>query len=175
MNFELFETMSPQEAREHLQGFLETESAAVESLRAGAEQSGVEMNFSIDSLPSVLRWIIGKVQIVRVPVPESEPEWVRSFHKDGLIDFDEESKYWILRAAYYLGECFVRNYPSLQWTTGDPEYIEKNMPVVAGFRNGDEMAPMMIVENLFLRILGDSAPITSIDTAIETWMKDAVL
>jgi hypothetical protein len=171
MNFALFETMSTQEAREHLQGFLKTEGAAIESLRAGVEQSEAALDFSVVSLPSVLRWIMGKVRIVRVPIPATEPEWVRDWHKDGLIDFDEESKYWILRAAYYMGECFVRNCPSLRWTIGDPEYIEKNMPVVAGFRSGKEMAPTMIVENLFSRILGDAAPATAIDTAVRAWAR----
>jgi hypothetical protein len=173
MNFALFEALSPQEASEHLQGFLETEGAAVELLRASIEPSGVVMDFSVASLPSVLRWILGNIRIVRIPVPATEPEWIREAHKDGLIDFDEESKYWILRAAYYLGESFVRGYPSLRWTTGNPEYIEKNLPVVAGFHSGTEMAPMMIVENLFGRILGDAVPTTDIDTAIRAWANDA--
>jgi hypothetical protein len=173
MNFALFDAMSPEEAREHLQGFLATESVATEALTAGAKQGGVLADFSVGSLPSVLRWIMGNVRIVRVPVPATEPEWIRDWHKDGLIDFDEESKYWMLRAAYYLGECFVRSYPSLRWGIGDPEYIEKNMPVVAGFLSGTEMAPMMIVENLFSRILGDGAPATDIDTAIRAWATDA--
>lgn len=173
MKFPLFEAMTPQEAREYLRGFLETESVALEAQRAGAEQSGVSMDFTVASLPSILRWIMGKVRIMRVPVPASEPDWIQEWHKSGLIDFDEESKYWILRGAYYLGECFVRSYPSLRWGTGDPQYIEKNMPVVIGFRSGTEMAPMMIVENLFSRILGRNGSATDIDRAVTAWVTDA--
>lgn len=55
---------------------------------------------------------------------------------------------------------------------GDPEYVEKNMPVVAGFLSGDEMAPMMVVANLFARILGDGAPVTEIGSAIAAWIGD---
>jgi hypothetical protein len=172
MNFALFEAMDQQEAHEHLRGFLETERAAVDSLRGDAERRGVPLDFSIASLPSILRWFLGRVRIVRVPVPTTEPEWIRDWHKDGLIDFDKESKYWILRAAYYLGECFVHSCSSLRWATGDPEYVEKNMPVVAGFRSGKEMAPMVVVENLFSRILGDGAPSDDIDTAISAWARD---
>ncbi len=31
------------------------------------------------------------------------------------------------------------------------------------------MAPMMVVANLFARILGDGAPVTEIDRAIAAW------
>ncbi|MFC1597667.1 hypothetical protein ACFL5Q_07005 [Planctomycetota bacterium] len=172
MNFAFFESLSVEDARDYLSGFLETESAAIGEMRDAAEQACVAMDHSIASVPHVLKWILKDVQIVRISVPASEPDWVQQAHADGLIDFEEGSKYLILRAAYYMGECFVRACPSLHWTIGDPEYIEKNMPVVAGFRSGTEMAPMMIVGNLFARILGDDAPITDIDRAVATWGND---
>jgi hypothetical protein len=43
------------------------------------------------------------------------------------------------------------------------------MPVVAGFRYGKELAPMMIMENLYSRILGDGASDADVDVMIETW------
>ena len=172
MNFTFFESLSLEGARDHLRGFLDTESAAIEGMRAAAEQAGVAMDDSIASVPHVLKWILKDVRIVRVSVPASEPDWVRQAHADGLIDFDDGSKYLILRAAYYLGQCFVGTCPSLHWTIGNPDYIEKNMPVVAGFESGTEMAPMMVVQNLFARILGDNAPITDIDRAVAAWGND---
>src|SRR5258708_5397022 len=90
MNFELFDAMTPEEAREHLQGFLNTERVAMDVMVPAAQQAGVRMDHSIHSLPSVLKWILTEIQIVRVPVPATEPEWIRDFHKDGLIDFPDE-------------------------------------------------------------------------------------
>jgi hypothetical protein len=169
MNFELFESMSLPEAQEHLQYFLDTESTAIEAMRPAIEEAGFTMDYSMTSLSPILKWILNKIEIVRVPVPETEPDWIRQAHREGLVDFPEQSKYLILRAAYYLGESFVRTYPLLQWAPGNPEYIEKNMPVVAGFRFGKELAPMMIMENLYSRILGDGAPDGHVDVMIETW------
>lgn len=169
MNFQLFESMSLSEAQEHLQYFLDTESAAIEAMRLEIEEAGFALDYSIASLAPILKWILKRIKIVRAPVPDTEPDWIRQAHGKGFIDFPEKSKYFILRAAYYLGESFVRTYASLRWATGNPEYVEKNMPVVAGFRFGKELAPMMVVKNVYSRILGDGAPDTHIDTMLETW------
>ena len=170
MNFELFDSLTPDEAREHLQGFLDTERVAMEIMIPAAGHAGISMDYSMASLPSVLKWILSGVQIIRVPVPATEPDWIREFHKDGFIDFPAESKYLILRAAYYLGECFVRAHNSLIWTIGDPDYVEKNMPVVAGFQFDKEMAPMMVCENVFSGIRGRGAPESNIDIMIHSWV-----
>lgn len=170
MNFPFFESLSPEEAREHLQGFLATERVAIKTMETAAEQAGLRMDYSIASVPTILKWIMSQLEIKRVSVPASEPEWIREWHKDGLIDFPEESKYLILRAAYYLGESFVRAHHRLVWTLGNPEYIQKNMPVVAGFRSEKEMAPMMVCKNIFSRIRGDSAPESDIDVMIQSWV-----
>jgi hypothetical protein len=171
MNFGLFDSMTLDEAREHLQGFLDTERIAIDGMIPVAQKSDVRLDYSIDSLSCVLKWILTGIQIVRVPISATEPEWVRDFHKDGLIDFPDESKFLILRAAYYLGECFVRASPALAWTIGDQDYVEKNMPVVAGFRSGMEMAPMMVCANVFGRIVGRGAPESHVDIMIHKWIE----
>jgi hypothetical protein len=56
------------------------------------------------------------------------------------------------------------------WAVGDPEYIEKNMPVVAGFRGGMELAPMMVCENSFAAILGDGEPESVVDVMVQSWI-----
>jgi hypothetical protein len=172
MNFELFEAMTPIKAQEHLQYFLDTESKAVEAMRPAIEKAGLTLDYSVASLAPILKWFFQKIEAVRVPVPDTEPDWIRQAHQEGLIEFPEESKYLILRAAYYLGETFVRTHQSLRWTTGNPEFIEKNMPVVSGFQTGVEMAPQMIMENLAIRILGSNAPLQDIDKAISLWLRD---
>lgn len=171
MNFDLFGSMSPQEAFDHLRGFLEVEKKALQEMEGAAAHAGLTLDFSLSSLPSSLRWFLSMVQIVRVPVPDCEPAWIRDFHKDGLVDFPEASRYIILRSAYYLGECFVRANPGLSWAVGDPEFIQKNMPVVVGFRSGDEMVPMMVCENVFARIHDGRAPESDIDKMVTTWVQ----
>jgi hypothetical protein len=172
MNFELFESMTPEEAKDHLEGFLATERVALQQMEPAAKAAGIALDYSLATLPAFLKWLTGHLHIVRVPVPESEPDWVRNYHKDGFITFTDESKYLILRAAYYLGECFVRSNKALRWAVGNPEFIEKNMPVVTGFRFDKELAPMMVCENLFMRILGDGAPSTHFDTMVDSWRTD---
>jgi hypothetical protein len=45
------------------------------------------------------------------------------------------------------------------------------MPVVAGFSSGQEMAPMMVCENVFGRVASGGAPESHIDVMVKTWMK----
>lgn len=171
MNFALFESMSVRDAQEHLQGFLATERCAMKDMVVAAEQAGIEMDYSLASLAPVLKWIASAIEIVRIPVPASEPEWIREFHKDGLIEFTDESKYLVLRAAYYLGECFVESSPKLHWDVGAADTIEKNMPVITGFRHEIQMATMMVCENVFGRIIGRGASDSHIDVMIDSWIK----
>jgi hypothetical protein len=170
MNFDAFHSMTVNEAREYLAGFLATERGAISIIEPAAHGAGVEMNYTLQSLPSVLKWILSGVTVFRVPVPETEPKWIRDYHKDGLVEFAEPSKYLILRGAYYLGECFVRYHPARSWSIGDSEYMEKNMPVVAGFRSRMELPPILVCESIFSRILGTNAPESHIDVMVNSWI-----
>jgi hypothetical protein len=60
----------------------------------------------------------------------------------------------------------------MRWATGNVEYLEQNMPVVAGFRLNQELPPLVIIENVFGRILGDEAPNTTIDSTIRVWASE---
>ena len=170
MNLGFFESLSNEQARDHLEGFINTESLAFEAMRPAAVQANVVVDFSVASLPTFFRWMLGNIEIIRIPVPDSEPDWIRDFHKDGLIELTDESKYLLLRTAYYLGECFVRTNKGLSWGIGNLDSVEKNMPVVAGFRFKMEMAPMLICENVFSGILGDGKPDTVIETMLSRWV-----
>lgn len=104
----------------------------------------------------------------------SLPAWIRECdsYLSGLEEFDEPSKVLVLRASYYLGESFVRYSDKLSWATGNLDTAEQNMPVITGFSDELEMAPMLVTENLFLRILADGAPYEDINRAIESWLSD---
>ena len=170
MNFSFFESLSTEEAHDHLDGFMTTESLAIDIMKPAAVRAGVAVDFSIASLPAFFRWVLPDIEVMRTPVPETEPEWIREFHKDGLIEYTEESKYLVLRTAYYLRECFVRSNDALSWGIGNRDSVENNMPVVTGFRFKMEMAPMMVCENVFSGIIGDIKSDAVIDTMISTWI-----
>jgi hypothetical protein len=58
----------------------------------------------------------------------------------------------------------------LRWALGHPDYLYRNMPVIAGFRDGDELPPLVVVENVFTRILVDRADRATIDATINVWL-----
>lgn len=168
MDYEFFHSLSADESRAYLNGFLEVEQQAMECLRPAASENGCQMDYSLQSLPNFLKWIVKSTRINHIPLPKDEPWWIRQAHPAGLAEFDDESKTLVLRSAYYLGECFAR-LPGLRWATGNIEYLYKNMPVIAGFQFDKEMPPLIVVENMFARIVGKAGPLAKIDSTIEVW------
>ena len=169
MDYAFFESLTMAEATSYLQRFLAVEKEALEEMKPVAAREGVVLDYSLQSLAHVLKWMVKRVRIRRIPVPEDEPQWIRQAHSEGIMEFDDDSKTVVIRAAYYLGECFSR-LSGMRWTTGNVEYIHKNMPVVAGFQGDDELPPLVVVDNMFARIVGDWASPTRIDSTIQVWL-----
>jgi hypothetical protein len=171
VDFELFESLSASEARSFLEGFLERESAAVEETLAAARQQGLRTDYSLGSISPLMRWAISQLKTVPLPENPALSVWIRETesYKSSLLDFDNASKLIVLRLAYYLGESFVRAFPGFTWSVGSHETAEKNMPVVAGFSSGIELAPMLVAENVLLRVLSGHGTQEAFDVAVQTW------
>lgn len=171
MRFDFFEKLSREEAQSFLERFLAIESDKFVKLEEECSTLGIPTDFTIKSVAPFMKWIVTKLETVRKDSDVQLPKWVRDTksYSENLFDFDELSKCLILCAAYYLGESFVRSHDSLHWTLGNPETAEANMPVVAGFASGRELAPILIAENLFGRVVAQPAKIMDIDNAVEFW------
>jgi hypothetical protein len=173
MDFAFFESLTPQDAQAFLDRYLEVEREATRSMIPSAQEEGVVADFSVSSVPAFLKWILRKLQTVSRDPDETLPDWIRESesYKRGLIEFEDTSKPLVMRASYYLGESFVRQYHRLSWGVGQPDSIEYKMPVVAGFRHELELAPILVAENIYLGIFGQGASIESIDEAISGWQE----
>lgn len=167
-------SLDPNEARSLLEGFLETEACVSEQMLIAARREGLEVDFSVESLRSLMRWAVRQLKTIpQLPDP-SLPTWITKIedYQRDLFDFDEPSKVVVLRIAYYMGECFVRNFADLLWSIGDADTALKNIPVVSGSRGGLEMPPMLVAENLFRRMLKGDTDGNAIDVAFRRWVAD---
>lgn len=171
MDFAFFDSLSAEEGADFLDAFLRAEGSAVEKMIESAQRGGVAADFSIETLPSVLEWALNQVKTSPKGVNETLPAWITATedYRRGLFEFTEESKPLVLRGAYYFGECFVRAFDGLKWGVGDRDTAQRNMPVVTGFGNGIELAPILVTENLFRRILSGDAGADAIDRAVRKW------
>jgi len=137
------------EAREFLAHFLEDGAAGIEAARAEAQAAGIEPDYSLASVPEVLGWIAAQVELVEAPPPAEVPDWVQAVvaeHGGGFRDLAEPARADVLRAAYYLGECFVTTYPVLRWEIGAGDRPEVRQPVVTGFAAGDDLPVLAVAE-----------------------------
>lgn len=174
MNFAAFKNLTPEQARGLLNEFLDEESRLGETTFKIASEDGIVCDYSIQSLPEFLRWVFKHLRTVQKGPDPSVSEWIRSTdsYKSGLFDFVDESKNLLVRASYYLGECFIRTYPCLQWSIGNSEFAYANMPVVTGFQHEVELAPLMVLENTCRRIIKKPSRISDIDTMVAKWCEN---
>lgn len=175
MNFELLDRMSAAEAEELLQEFLAEETRLVETTFEIVRGDGVSCDYSIESLPGFLKWVLKHLHTVPKQPDPSVPEWIRSTeaYQVGLYDFDADSENLLVRASYYLGESFVRSCPGLRWAVGNPEYAVKNMPVITGFLHEQELPPLMVLDNVFRRIIENPLRTNDIETMVASWCSSA--
>ena len=171
MNYQLFGSLSPLEATKLLEDFLHAGTSRADDMATAAHTARVPVDYSVSSIPGVLKWLLSMVRTVDRAEDKALPDWIRSSqpYRSGPFDFDDPSKDLVLRGGFYLGESFVRSFEHLSWDTGEPGFIQENMPVVKGFKDGDELPPLLIVNNLFHRVLVDSGKLSDIERAVNYW------
>ncbi len=168
MDFEAFQSMTNAEAVEYLSSLLATERPIVDDISKAAREKGVNFDYTLETLPECLKWLMRQMRMTAVPLPPDIPDWIRSTQPQGLSEFDDESKSLILRGGYYLGECFARR-PGLSWAIGNPKFMFCNMPVITGFQNDQELPPLLVFENLCARVLERNQPNSVFDSVIDNW------
>jgi hypothetical protein len=176
MDFAFFEGLTRDDAHEFLRTFLRVEGeGAREMLATATREAGLRSDFAIESISPLLRWATHKLSVVPIAAHPSLPSWIRGTdsYARALFDLDDPSNLLTLRCAFYVGESFVRSYKALAWSVGDPEIAEQNQPVVSGFRDGSEMSPLLVCQNLFRRVAVDAAPPEHIDRAVNFWAAKA--
>jgi hypothetical protein len=171
MDFEYFDRLTEEEARLFLRKFLFEESRTIEYFIADAKNEGLICDYSFSSIPKCGEWAIDKVHTNPIEPDLNLPKWIleSETYAKGLFELDENSKILVLRFAFYFGECFRRNYEGMEWSIGDINTAVKNMPVIIGFKKDIELSSILVVENLFNRILAGDGDTSGIKKAVETW------
>ena len=172
MDFSFFESLSTDEAEQYLQSFLREAGKGFQHTAEELRRDGVLPDFSVSSISIVFAWIVKKLRTIPMDPDESLPKWIRQSddYIESLFDFDDDSKTLVLRAAYYLGESFNQFSDELHWGTGNTNFAEQNMPVITGFKKEMELAPLLITENIFFRILLNGAPDNDAEEAVKVWL-----
>jgi len=171
MDIGFFEKLSNEEAKLYLGNFLNEVSKGFSQIIPNLINGGIKADYSIESIKPILIWVIGNIKIAPEKNDESIPKWITEteIYKKGLYSFDNFSKILVLRAAYYFGECFIKNHEKLYWDVGKSNTIEQNMPVITGFKKRKELAPVMVCENLIRGIVEGKDPCI-IDVSLKTWV-----
>lgn len=174
MNFAFFDSLTAAEAEDYLRQFLAEASRGFEEVARQAEAVGLATDYSVESIAPFMLWLLPQLSTTPVAEDSSVPTWIRQTkeYRDGLYEFTESARVMVLRSAFYLGESFVRSFPQLRWGVGDEDYAEKHMPVVAGFKHDLELAPIMVAENLYRRVICDRSTSQCIAAAVEHWTRN---
>jgi hypothetical protein len=119
----------------------------------------------------MLRWLVGQhagswnAEHVLPPWAVVDEDWCA-----GAVELADVNRL-VLRGGFYLGESFVRHAPArLRWASGDRDTVLENQPVVVGFAHKLELAPVLVVENLFRRTALDRQDTDVIPITISEWV-----
>jgi hypothetical protein len=171
MDFEFFETLTRKDAEKYLQRFLETERATIPPTLDEARSAGVPVDYSVASISPLFSWIAPQVDHRQVTEAFDVPDWISSTSQQDFVELADASKPLILRAAFYLGEAFARNYVHLRWDIGHADFAHQQQPAVVGFRNSMELPVLLVTENLFLNALDSANMSNEFDRVINAWIK----
>ena len=163
--------LSAKEARIFLDTFLAEAKQGFSQMSQAVIADGIDVDYTIPSLSSVFKWILVRLETLPIDEDESLPTLIRETdsYKKGLYSFDNASNVLILRFAYYMGECFVRNHESLNWSIGRVKTMQHNMPVVTGFKNKMELAVFVVSKNMFSKAIEEGDLSNNVESALQTW------
>ena len=155
VDFQFFEELSSAEAKAYLGRYLEVVAQGWAELAVEAASEGVDVRPRFESIVPVLSWVRRRL-----------------IEAGGLAAVDSQaSKVLILRASYFLGECFATEVSHLKWAVGAPGVAIQNQPVVTGFKYEMELAPMLVCENLLRHGLRNPSDLTRFETAVAYWRR----
>jgi len=171
MDWAFFENLTRTEAESFLENFLRESSNGFNGMVPELERGGVHPDFSIESNPELFGWLASRLKTLPKEPDESLPEWLRrsESYTKYLFDFDERSRIYILRVAYYFGESFNRVSDKLSWATGNRTTAQQNMPVITGFKKNMELAPIAMSEGLCKGFAAGTRSILDVEVAIKEW------
>ena len=167
------DALTQDEARAVLERFLELGRSSFSHVEALTSAEGFTLDFTLASAARLIRAAAKQIKFGFKPLSDDTPQWIRDspIHREGEVVFDEASCVWILRVGYYLGESFVRTFPVLKWNVGHPDFAFCNMPVVAGFLHKKELPPLVVTENIYVRVLARGKGEDHFGSSIEHWRK----
>ena len=139
-----FHTLPPAQARKSVEWFMEHLLKRMCYLRARcAGDLSIEescLDYSAESLLLIWKWFLSSARLEKTPGEELEKMKKGSeIFGESYINksqFTVATRYMLRDIGMYLGECFVRNYTSLEWSyyTKPKSDIYVNQPVIGGFQ-----------------------------------------
>lgn len=115
--------------------------------------SGVDLNYSVDSLNNIWEWFLEIAEIEKTPKVKIKEvrDRLKNHPKEIIEDIlDEQSKQFSLETEYiirdiamYFGEVYVRNNSSITWGYHTDTKVDSfaNMPLLVGFEDRDFVPP----------------------------------
>jgi len=165
--------ISLQEAEKLLKNYLELQYDAFKSGRATDGLKKFYCSHTESSVVDYFFQLIDKIEFSVTPnrgiiSPRKKYSKLEE-SKDAQLHPD--SAIWLMRMAYYFGESLVRSSNYCEWGVGAEDTAFENMPVIKGFRNGQEASVVSICKNLVMRVKLDGKPLETVRTAINFWFK----
>lgn len=148
-----FEKFTPKEAEDYFIWHKNQLKNRIEYLQ---NFSGVNLNYSINSLNDIWNWFLKNAKIEKTPAIKikelksqlkNQPrEIVNDILSEQSKQFSLETEYIMRDIAMYFGELYIRNNPSISWGFHTDVKVDSfaNMPLLIGFEDRDFTPPFKV-------------------------------
>ncbi|MBQ9387554.1 MAG: hypothetical protein IJU01_02705 [Lachnospiraceae bacterium] len=148
-----FKKFTPKEAEDFFQWYISQIDSRVRYLQ---DYSGVELDYTVDSLIDIWEWFIKNAEIEKTPqkkinelkkdLKKQPANFARDILNEQSKQFTLETEYIINDIVMYFGEVYVRNNSSIIWgySTDKKARGSVNEPVLIGFKDRDFDPPARV-------------------------------
>ena len=174
MNFAFFTELTRDEAYSFLSRYRQEGERELARLAIELESRGGTVDYSTASIRDAFGSVAGQLSTIPTPPDPSLPSWIleSETYQVSRYRFAESSYDSVVALSIYFAEVLLREAQGrLHWEIGSPEVAVQNQPCLGGFRNGVQMAPLLVTENLLRRIVEtpDPAVLEDVTRAVATW------
>lgn len=158
-----FEKFTPKETEDYFKWYTSQLRTRIAYLQ---EYSGVDLNYSVNSLTDIWSWFLSVAEIEKTPKRKikevrsqrktQSKEILEDVLKEQSKQFSLETEYIIRDIAMYFGEVYIRNNPSISWGYHTDPKVDSfaNMPLLVGFEDREFAPPFKVQFELTFMIRG---------------------
>jgi len=171
MNYEYFQSMTENEARIFFMSFINEGKNILRQTFPELLYKNGYLECKISEIENVFKKLLTKISLKRITPDNESLKWVmnNSINRNEFYQIAPKSECHFICASYYFGECFVQLSEMLSWGIGIVDSMDKNMPVIRGFKNSLDFPVLDITETVLIELISNRQTYRRLESIVRYW------